>query len=119
LDRKAFGADRIHWLDRLARDSSICCRNDGLGMIRQGHRASYLGPLIAANPQTAASIVDELLSNVAGRVFWDVPQPNPHAVRLAEQRGFARVRDLERMWLGEPLSPQLDLQYALSDPGTG
>ena len=88
-------------------------------MIRQGHRASYLGPLIAANPQTAASIVDELLSSVAGRVFWDVPQPNPDAVRLAEQRGFSRVRDLERMWLGEPSSPQLDLQYALSDPGTG
>ena len=121
LDVHAFGVDRVDWIRRLIRDSSTCFRADGWGMIRPGHLAHYLGPLIAANAQTAAKIVDDLLTGVAGKIFWDVPQTNPQAVRLAEQRGFVAVRDLERMWLGQPLSrpPRVDLQYAICDPGTG
>ena len=121
LDLQAFGVDRLDWIDRLGKDSSTCFRVGGWGMIRAGHLAHYLGPLVAANASMASTIVDELLSQTAARVFWDVPQPNANAVRLAEQRGFVAVRDLERMWLGQPLitPPQVDLQYAICDPGTG
>lgn len=121
LDIRAFGVDRVDWINRLGKDSSTCFRAEGWGMIRRGHLAHYLGPLIAADAQTAAAIADNLLSRVSGKVFWDVPQSNRQAIRLAEQRGFLAVRDLERMWLGQPLSPppRVDLQYAICDPGTG
>ena len=89
-------------------------------MIREGYLASYLGPVIAATPNTARRIIGELLTETNRTTFWDVPQPNQHAVTLAQEYRFHPVRDLTRMWTGSELIPcEMSLQYAISDPGTG
>jgi GNAT superfamily N-acetyltransferase len=120
LDHLAFGADRSAWLERLAEGSDLCLRPQGFGMLRSGCLASYLGPLTAENHDVAGEIVADLLRRSARGVFWDIPQPNANAVALAESLGFKPVRDLTRMWAGsELIEPNLNLQFALSDPGTG
>jgi RimJ/RimL family protein N-acetyltransferase len=120
LDRMAFGDDRSLWLERLSRESYLCQRPDGFGMLRRGYLANYLGPLVAGNNDVAREIVAELLDQSAGTVFWDVPQMNRDATEIASSLGFQTVRDLTRMWTGSELNaPAIKLQYALSDPGTG
>ena len=120
LDQMAFGVDRRQWLNRLTAHSRAVHCEDGNGMIREGHLASYLGPVIAATPNTARRIIGELLTETNRTTFWDVPQPNQHAVTLAQEYRFHPVRDLTRMWTGSELIPcEMSLQYAISDPGTG
>lgn len=120
LDQTAFGVDRRRWLNRLAAHSHTVNLQDGSGMIREGHLASYIGPMVAATPSTATQMINKLLAKTSRTTFWDVPQPNQHAVTLARDNGFLPVRDLTRMWTGRQLIPcDLSLQYALSDPGTG
>lgn len=120
LDFQAFGADRNELLRRLGRESVVVTRADGFGMLRSGRIAGYLGPIIAADPHTAEGIVQELLSQTSGPVFWDVPSSNLSAVQLAMTCGFDAVRDLKRMWHGtRAATPNMNLQYALMDPGKG
>lgn len=120
LDLTAFGVDRRQWIKRLAAHSHTVNLQDGSGMIREGHLASYIGPMVAATPSTATQMISKLLAKTSRTTFWDVPQPNQHAVTLARDNGFLPVRDLTRMWTGRQLIPcDLSLQYALSDPGTG
>jgi GNAT superfamily N-acetyltransferase len=120
LDRTAFGAERSRWLEQLAEDSIVCLRWEGFGMLRSGFLADYLGPIVAANRDVASEIVRELLDQSSTTIFWDVPHPNQAGAEIAESLGFQPVRDLTRMWTGaELLDPAVELQYALSDPGTG
>lgn len=119
MDHAAFGVDRDCWLKRLAEDSDVVWHQDGFGMTRPGARATYLGPITAANPEAAREIASRLLAGVRGEVFWDLPQANVSAVSMAESLGFVPVRDLYRMRLGKPDSPDLDRIYAFADPGTG
>ncbi len=89
-------------------------------MLRPGYLASYLGPVVAENRNVARDIIVELLNQSAAKTFWDPPNPNRDAIELAESLGFQPIRDLTRMWIGsEPVVPDMNLQYAFSDPGTG
>lgn len=120
LDLRAFGVDRQEWLQLVAGDSSVIERDESFAMLRNGSLASYLGPVTARNPQVAEQLIDALLSECTEPVFWDILSTNPAAERLAEERGFQRVRELTRMWTGTTqLSAEHPLQFALCDPGTG
>ena len=93
--------------------------DDGFGMVRAGYLADYLGPVVADTAEAAEELIGDLLKDSCGeQVFWDVM--NPHAADIARAHQFCPVRDLTRMWIGEHcISPPMDLQYAISDPGTG
>jgi GNAT superfamily N-acetyltransferase len=120
LDVEAFGCDRTEWLRRLAAVSSVRADYRGSGMLRSGHLAYYLGPVTAQDCEAAQEIVQSLLAPIAGLVFWDIPQPNADAVQLARSLGFQSTRTLMRMWSGpRPITPNLQLQYAISGPATG
>lgn len=120
LDRTAFGADRSEFLELLRRDSLVRSTANGFGMLRRGFLASYLGPISAVNSAAAAAIVADLCNQSCGSVFWDIPSPNSGAVQLARSLGFSPIRSLTRMRLGEDVvTPNVDMQFALSDPGTG
>ena len=120
LDSSAFGVQRADWLNRLAAHSHLLRYREACGMIREGYLASYLGPIIASGPSSAERIVTDLLACTRRPTFWDIPQPNHHAVTLAQAHGFQPVRNLTRMWTGLELIPcDIRLQYAISDPGTG
>lgn len=119
-DHAAFGADREAWLKRLAADSVVISSDNGFGMLRRGRQADYLGPVSAAAPDVAEQLIGELLPNVSGTVFWDIPAPNEDALVMATALGFQPVRELTRMWMGaKPIDADLTRQFALSDPGMG
>lgn len=118
-DSEIFGADRSAWLERLAKDSRVIQRENAFGMLRAGTRAAYLGPVVADDSQIAAEIIRELLRPVEGTIFWDVPTPNPNAIKLAKEQGFRPIRKLLRMGTGQPKPGDVSRQYAIADPATG
>ena len=120
LDVEAFGADRSAWLKRLSESSVNHRHARGFGMLRPGHIATTLGPLVARDADAAKQIAQALLRQAPGSVFWDIPQPYTRAVQLAETLGFRPVRELTRMWTGKRrLVPAFELQYGCADPATG
>lgn len=132
MDRLAFGADRTSWLRELSATSSCIYRMDGYGMLRRGRIASYLGPIVSRDLEVAQSIIEVLLAEASGDVFWDVPgtpASSKTLERLAVQLGFEPVRDLTRMYFApDPnfrlpssadLTGQFPMQFGLGDPATG
>ncbi len=120
LDRRAFGADRADWLRLLEAESTTVCQEEGLAMRRAGAKATYLGPVTAAESAIAQHSIESLLCDVPGPVIWDVPGLNPAAEALATSLGFQPQRELTRMAIGT-LQPAPDplLQFAMADLATG
>lgn len=120
LDTEAFGVARSELLEKFSRDSTVVGNAEGFGMIRPGRLASYLGPVVCQNPKSANSLIEALLKQSSGAHFWDVPDPNSAARRIAQRFGFKPARPLTRMWLGEKLvTGRIEFQYALASPATG
>jgi GNAT superfamily N-acetyltransferase len=120
FDREAFGVDRSVWLRRLATTARIATRDGAFALLRPGIRADYLGPVVATNSSDAAEVIAQLIDGVATRLFWDIPDANEPARRLAASRGFEPVRSLLRMTRGVlPLPGRPELQYGIADPATG
>ncbi len=128
LDAKAFGVSRQTLLDRLAKDClgallglSKSGQVAGHGLLREGAKAAYLGPVVAASARTGRALVKALLARAGSRaIYWDVPDPNRAAVALAQSLGFTPQRTLTRMFLGpneHPGDPQR--QFAIAEPSLG
>lgn len=80
----------------------------GLGVLRACRTSSRIGPLYAATPEIAASLVSALAATEpATPVAVDVPDANPAAVRLAEKLGLTPTFETARMYTG-PV-PEADL----------
>ena len=96
LDTRAFGVDRIKFLQLLGTDSENTIANkNGFGMIRDGSNAHYLGPVVANSITSGRSLVLDLIQTKSrDPVFWDIPEDNTPAVALAEELGFQRQREL-------------------------
>lgn len=128
LDAQAFGVSRRELMIALVGQShsALACESrpgtpSGCGMLRQGARALYLGPISATSAEAGIALIGALTGQGrAGRVFWDIPDPNTAAVGWAERHGFNVQRVLTRMWLGDnrrPGNPQQ--QFALAGPEVG
>jgi GNAT superfamily N-acetyltransferase len=123
IDRRAFGVSRQSLLQAMAKESlhALAHNSQCGGMLREGARALYLGPVVAASPAAGASLIPALLTHAMGKsVFWDIPEPNTMAVELAKHLKFTRQRPLLRMYRGEneyPGDPQM--QFAVADPAIG
>ncbi len=116
---------------------------NGFGMLREGAVARYLGPVVARHETTGRRIVNGLIGReMNGReligdgesspgpaesdmpaevsVFWDIPECNRAAERVAEALGFVRDRRLLRMWSGRThVRGDLAMQWAIAGPETG
>lgn len=120
MDAQAFGVDRSRWLNQTAKVSQLVQHGHSFGMLRTGSRAAYLGPLVAEHKDIAHEIIQDLIGSCESQIIWDVPGPNPEAVKFAEAFQFRPVRHLLRMWTGrELIAGDVSLQYALVDPATG
>jgi len=121
LDVEAFGADRSGWLGKLERDSRIVhVSESGYGMARDGMRANYLGPVVADEERVGVGLCRQLIGQLEGRTFWDIPVLNEPAEALANELGFKPTRTLLRMWLGEEnVAGDPRLQFAIGEPATG
>ncbi|MFO0991792.1 MAG: GNAT family N-acetyltransferase [Hyphomicrobiales bacterium] len=73
----------------------------GWGVIRPCRKGFKIGPLIADDGRTAATLFGALTSAVGGgEIFLDVPQPNEAAIALAEDQGMIPVFETARMYTG-------------------
>lgn len=128
LDRKAFGAARAVMLQRLARESRATIVAapmngfvSGVGMLRNGSRADYLGPVAADSAAAAESIVLRLIGKSdAGAIYWDIPEANTAAVGMAQRLGFKQQRPLVRMAFGtHAITGNVGTYIGIADPALG
>ena len=112
LDAATFGVTRNRMLSTLADQSQTRVRKDGTGrivgygMLRPGQRAHYLGPMVAEDESSGIALADDLLGRIPGLpVYWDIPDANHAAIRIARRYGMDRQRTLTRMYLGENARP--------------
>ena len=124
LDQAATGIGRRPLLqDMLARPGTaawIARDGSGFAMVRDGHRATQLGPLAAADPVQAIALLGSALRGRAGALFLDVPVRWRELAAWLEARRFARQRPFARMALGAaaPFACS-DRLFALAGPEFG
>lgn len=128
FDAAAFGISRTRLVRALAAESrsAFVFQADvgglaGYGMLRNGARALYLGPIAARSTGVGISLIEALVASSDGqKIFWDIPVENAAAAAWAAERGFTVQRSLTRMYLGENLAPgNLRDQFALAGPELG
>ena len=127
LDASAFGVARNRMLSMLATQSQTRVRRDGAGriegygMLRPGQRAYYLGPMVAEDESSGIALAEDLLGAIPGQpLYWDIPDANQAAVRVARRYGMDRQRTLIRMYLGENTNPgRPPAQWAIAAPEIG
>jgi GNAT superfamily N-acetyltransferase len=125
LDREALGGVSREALlrDFLARRATQAWLHPNLGgfvIARAGHRATQVGPLVAASAGAALTLLGHVLARTAGRVFIDVPLRAAAVTATLAQRGFVRQRPFVRMALGAAPAAQPHASlFALAGPEFG
>ncbi len=113
LDREATGVDRASMVrSLLAEPGAGIAFPDGYGLLL-GDR---LGPVIAQTSKTGRAIFDALAPASAAVT---VPIPNAEAMAASASHGFACVRRLTRMRLGEAVPVRPDHVWSLASAGAG
>jgi GNAT superfamily N-acetyltransferase len=107
LDAAAFGCDRSPLLVRLhARCAAFSCvfekdgRVRGFLLGREGRVATQLGPIVAADPACAASLVAHALARLEPPVIVDALERHGGFAGWLASHGFERERPYTRMALG-------------------
>jgi ribosomal protein S18 acetylase RimI-like enzyme len=127
LDAAAIGAPRPYLIRSLVAQSRAAlvwpAQGDvaGWGLLRSGANADYLGPLACFRAEGLLPLVTALLRTAGSRsVIWDVPERNEEGQSVARQLGFAPLRPLTRMRLGENSAAVAPPGYfAIADPSVG
>jgi ribosomal protein S18 acetylase RimI-like enzyme len=106
-DAAAFGSPRRFLLkDFLEREGTRAWRHDdGYVVMRRGHRAMQVGPLIASSEETARVLLATAIAAARGKVFLDLFVPWRGLAVLLEARGFTRQRPFVRMALDRSALP--------------
>ena len=128
LDRLAFTADRSRLIEALIEDacvSPILMRAangalSGYALARSGTSRTYVGPVVAKDPQVAEMLLDQMFSQLAGRdVYVDLNKECSVDERLLSDRGFVKERDLIRMVKGRENRKTSPLVVAIAGPELG
>ncbi len=125
LDRAALGGvgREVLLRDFLARPTTCAWlhpKDAGFVVARAGHRATQVGPLVAATVGAALTLLGHVLARTAGRVFIDVPVRSAGLVETLAQRSFVRQRPFVRMALGAAPASEPDATlFALAGPEFG
>ncbi len=87
----------------------------GWGVVRPARSGFKIGPLVA-EAEDAAERLFAHLAAVAGdsALFFDVPEPNAHARRIAEAAGLAPVFETARMYAGPARPVDLARLYGVT-----
>jgi ribosomal protein S18 acetylase RimI-like enzyme len=106
-DARAFGSQRRFLLeDFLARPGTFAWTcGGGYLVMREGHRASQIGPLVASSTEAARVLLATAVASARGRVFVDLFTTWPALAALLESCGFKRQRPYMRMVLDRATLP--------------
>src|SRR5262245_38969368 len=107
-DQRHFPAPRSrflqHWINRPGGHALAVVDGDeirGYAVMRPCRTGYKIGPLFAANPSVAESLLVAVASRVPGEpIFLDIPENNPDALALAARYGMSEVFGCARMVLG-------------------
>jgi GNAT superfamily N-acetyltransferase len=103
IDAAAFGAGRGFLLqslfDRLPQVAFVTEDNSGFVLARPGRTATQIGPIVAANEEIAADLLDAALGRVSGPVILDLVDGREILARRLRQCGFSVQRPFLRMGL--------------------
>jgi len=87
----------------------------GYGTIRRCYEGYKIGPLFAADAETAAALMAQLIPEAKGaQVFIDVPEDNKDGLALAESVGLVPVFETMRMYRGKAPSITLKNVYGVT-----
>jgi ribosomal protein S18 acetylase RimI-like enzyme len=116
-DATVFPAPRPNFLRRWIEQPN----GAALGLMHNGRLARYgvlrpcregfkIGPLFAADPQAADTLLRGLACRASGQpIFLDTPEANPAAIALAQSHGMQPVFETARMYTrGLPAAPVND-----------
>jgi hypothetical protein len=128
LDEQAFRVSRKELLGSLLADGCVApvfhtdesTRSfQGQAFARPDARASYMGPVVAVEPEVGLRLLDSMLQRLAGAVFVDVCHCGKDVGGQLVRRGFARQRNLTRMSLRQQIDPTSDMVFAIAGPELG
>jgi predicted N-acetyltransferase YhbS len=128
MDQRAFGASRLGLLQRLVAEAPEYARvisrgSDVRGYLfgRHGHNREHLGPLVADGADTAAALLESVLTDQPNRRFYiDVPDDRQEWRDLLSRIGFAIERPFLRMRRGPLATPgQPSSVHAIAGPEFG
>jgi GNAT superfamily N-acetyltransferase len=129
LDQRAFGADRSQLIGTLLADACVAPmvvataggRLIGYALARRGSNAAYVGPLVTANAEQAASLLDGLLNQLVGQeVYVDLNANFETGAEILAARGFIKQRELLRMSYGAPhRAVAAETVFAIAGPEVG
>ena len=128
LDRLAFNGNRSKLIELLIADASttpiLIKAADGtlLGyaLARSGTSKTYVGPVVAKNPQVIEMLLDQILARLNSRdVYIDINKECIDDTRVLSERGFVKERDLIRMVKGGPSQKTSPLVVAIAGPEVG
>ncbi len=128
LDRVAFNADRSRLIQTLIDDacvSPVLMRAadgalSGYALARNGTSRTYIGPVVAKDPQIAETLLDRMFSELAGSdVYVDLNKQSGAGAGLLSDRGFVKERDLIRMVKGRETRKTSPLVVAIAGPEIG
>jgi predicted GNAT family N-acyltransferase len=115
MDREAFGADRAMLLQQLASRNPPDSTAEAYNFSRNGARCQYLGPCVARDQNSARIVIERSLqASPQSSWYWDMLSSNQSAIDLAAEFGFAPLRRLERMVLGDSLTRNDQMVYAIA-----
>lgn len=124
FDGAALGADRTvvaQWLSTVAQDALVAQRKrrlSGFAIRRAGRIASYLGPLLADDPDSALALLRGMLVGVRGPIVLDVPDTKAEFQRVLLAAGFEPQRPFTRMHKGSQ-PPAGSRIFAIAGPELG
>jgi GNAT superfamily N-acetyltransferase len=128
LDRLAFNADRSTLIEALVDEacvSPVLMRAadgalSGYALARSGTSRTYVGPVVANDPQVAETLLDRMFSELAGRdVYVDINKECIVATSILADRGFVKERHLIRMVKGGPSQKTSPWVVAIAGPEVG
>jgi hypothetical protein len=103
IDAAAFGAGRLflveNFFHRAPELAFMTESGDGFALARAGRLATQIGPIVAADQDTAVGLLAVALDAAAGPVFLDLCDRWSGLVRELEWRGFTVQRPFVRMAL--------------------
>ncbi len=128
LDRVAFNADRSSLILALIDEacvSPVLIRAadgalSGYALARSGSSRTYIGPVVANDPQVAEILMDRTLTALAGSdVYVDLNKECSVDASVLSDRGFVKERDLIRMVKGRESTKTSPLVVAIAGPEVG
>lgn len=128
MDRVAFNADRARLIRALIDEacvSPVLMRAadgalSGYALARSGTSKTYVGPVVANDPQVAEILMDRTLTALADReVYVDLNKECSVDASVLPDRGFVKERDLIRMVKGRESTKTSPLVVAIAGPEVG